>query len=87
MKRIYFFCVISRSREWREGSCSDGTLFYEHLGGIQVSGVRHGSGVVAVVPVFDDRVKEFSEHLIEEQQTESVWFQKEEGKQIKYDQW
>lgn len=46
-----------------EGSCSDGALWYEHLGSIQVSGVFHGSGVVAVVPVFDDRVKEFSKYL------------------------
>lgn len=35
----------------------------EHLRGIQVSGVRHGFGVVAVVPVFDYRVKEVSKHL------------------------
>lgn len=63
MKDFFFFLVISRSSEWREGSCSDGTLFYGHLGGIQVSGVRHGSGVVAVVPVFDDGVKEFSKNL------------------------
>lgn len=33
------------------------------LGGVQVGGVRHGSGVVAVVPVFDDWVKEVCEHL------------------------
>ena len=35
----------------------------KHLGGVQVSGVSHGGGVVAVVPVFDDGVKEFREHL------------------------
>ncbi len=35
----------------------------KHLGRIQVSGVYHGSGVVAVVPVFDDGVKELSIHL------------------------
>lgn len=40
-----------------------GVLRCKHLGGIQVSGVCHGSGVVAVVPVFDDRVKEVSKHL------------------------
>lgn len=33
------------------------------LGGVQVGGVRHGSGVVAVVPVLDDWVKEVGEHL------------------------
>lgn len=38
-------------------------LWCEDLGGIQVSGVYHGSGVVAVVPVFDDRVEEVSKHL------------------------
>lgn len=46
-----------------EASCSDGELRGKHLGGIQVSGVCHGSGVVAVVPVFDDGVKELSKHL------------------------
>lgn len=46
-----------------EGSCSDGVLWGKHLGGIQVSGVCHGSGVVAVVSVFDDGVKELSKHL------------------------
>lgn len=40
-----------------------GVLWCKHLRRIQVSGVCHGSGVVAVVPVFDDRVKEVSEHL------------------------
>lgn len=35
----------------------------EHLGGIQVSRVCHGSGVIAVVPVFDDGVKEVGKHL------------------------
>lgn len=46
-----------------EGSCSDGALRCQHLGGIQVGGMCHGSGVVAVVPVFDDGVEEFSKHL------------------------
>lgn len=35
----------------------------QHLGGVQISGVGHGSGVVTIVPVFDDRVEEVSEHL------------------------
>lgn len=35
----------------------------EDLGGVQVGGVRHGFGVVAVVPVLDDWVKEVGEHL------------------------
>lgn len=34
-----------------------------NLRGIQVGGVCHGSGVVAVVPVLDDGVKELSKHL------------------------
>lgn len=38
-------------------------LWCKHLGGVQVGGVSHGSGVVAVVPVFDNWVQEFSKDL------------------------
>lgn len=36
---------------------------WPHLGGVQISGVFHGSGVVAVVPVDDHRIKQVGEHL------------------------
>lgn len=51
--------------EFRTGVRGSGTVQQccEDLGGVQVGGVRHGSGVVAVVPVLDDRVKEVGEHL------------------------
>lgn len=44
------------------------------LGGIQVSGMCHGSGVIAVVPVFDDRVKEFSKYLQEDIKMFSLYY-------------
>lgn len=51
--------------EFRTGVRGSGTVQQccEDLGGVQVGGVRHGFGVVAVVPVLDDRVKEVGEHL------------------------
>lgn len=42
------------------GQCNDVVL---DLGGVQIGGVRHGSGVIAIVPVLDDGVKEVGEHL------------------------
>ena len=33
------------------------------LGGVQVSGVLHGFGIVAIVSILDDWIKQFSEHL------------------------
>lgn len=35
-----------------------------NLGGVQVSGMFHCAGVVAVVSVFDHRLKELSKHLM-----------------------
>lgn len=35
-----------------------------NLGGVQVSGMLHYARVVAVVSVFDDRLKEVSKHLM-----------------------
>ena len=35
----------------------------KHLGGVQVGRVFHDFGVVAVVPVLDDGIKEVSKHL------------------------
>lgn len=34
-----------------------------YLAGVQVGGVLHGAGVVAVVPLFDDGVKQVCEYL------------------------
>ena len=43
---------------------TDGSRVKErHLGRVQVGGVRHGSGVVTVVSVFDDGVEELGEYL------------------------
>lgn len=34
-----------------------------HLAGIQVGGVGHGVGIVAVVPLYDDWIQQVCKHL------------------------
>lgn len=42
-----------------------------NLGSIQVSGVLHCTGVIAIVSILDDRVKNLSKHLMEKVNTVS----------------
>lgn len=57
---LFFFIKGGAADGWRD---LGGTVWVGHLGRVQVGGVGHGFGVVAVVPVFDDGVEEFSKHL------------------------
>lgn len=43
----------------------------KYLTGIQVSGVPHGTGVVAIVPLFDNRVQKVCEYLKQKQAIKS----------------
>lgn len=46
----------------RQSLCQE-ALWEYYLTGIQVGGVFHGIGVIAIVPLFDDGVQQFCKYL------------------------